>query len=112
MHLETFYDIFKLLEENYDKVYTVNIKAIWYKELKDYNEENLKQAVIEIIKESIYFPTINQVIAEIKKIEKKNQKQTQAVLGFEDLTQEEYGQLVRGEITQEELIKRGRLYVR
>lgn len=59
--LQNFSKIINLLEENYGKKLSDKIFRIWYEELKDYDREILKDAVIKCIKEYSYFPTINQV---------------------------------------------------
>lgn len=59
--LQNFSKIINLLEENYGKKLSDKIFRIWYEELKDYDGEILKEAVIKCIKEYSYFPTINQV---------------------------------------------------
>lgn len=101
--------------ENRDKLN--EMINIWVEILEtvNYDYENANEDFIEAVKrvctKNRYIPTIAEIIDEMSKI--NNQKSTINLVAIDtsQLTQEEYGKLVRKEVTIEELIEKGKINV-
>ena len=90
---------------------------IWVETLEtvNYDCENANEDFIEAVKrvcaKNKYIPTISEVIDEMRKINDEKSTANFIEIDTSQLTQEEYGKLVRNEITIEELIEKGRINV-
>lgn len=106
-NLKEFCKIVELLEDNYNKKLSNNILEIWFDELNMYDSKLLKKAIVEIIKENSYFPTINQVIKEIVRIQEvensKKEKPKRKVYNYDLLTADEYELLLRNQLKADRL---------
>ncbi len=112
---ENIYPEFIKKIENREKLN--EILNIWEETLEtiNYDSENANEDFIEAVKrvcsKNKYIPTIAEIIDEMRKI--NNKKNTANFIGIDisQLTQEEYGKLVRNEITVQELIEKGKINV-